>query len=71
LAGDDHADGFLAVVERLMPLGWKNFDSFASMHDKMMVLNFQGQFTFQKKELPGIDVRMPYLTGAGSIRNKE
>jgi hypothetical protein len=66
LTCDDHADRIRTPIHRLMLLARGNLDSFAGVKNKVMMFNFQSQFTFQNEEkLARMDVRMSGLTCAG------
>ncbi len=50
LTGHDHADRIRTSIQRLMQLAWRNLDAFTCLKNKVMMVDFQGQFTFQNKE---------------------
>jgi hypothetical protein len=62
LTGDKHANRFHTAIQRLVPLGWGNLDSFTCLKNKVVILDLQGQFTFQnEEELACMDVGVPDL----------
>jgi len=65
LTGDDHADRICTSIQRLMLLAWGNLESLAWVKNKVMVFDFQSQFTFQnQEELARTDVPVSDLTCA-------
>ena len=49
-----------------MLLAWRDFQPFTGLKNKVMMLDFEGQFSFEDEEkLTRVDVRMTGLTGAG------
>ena len=57
LTGDDHRRRIRASIRRLMQLAWGNLDAFTCLKNKLVMSDFQRQFTFQnKKELACMDV---------------
>jgi hypothetical protein len=54
------------VIHRLMPLARRDFEAFSGLKDKVMMLDFEGEFSFQHKEkLACVDVGVTGLAGAG------
>lgn len=63
LTGDKHANRFHTAIQRLVLLAWGNLDSFTCLKNKVVILDLQGQFTFQnEEELACMDVGVSDLT---------
>jgi hypothetical protein len=66
LAGDEDSHRFGAAIDCLMALAWSDLESFSSVKDKVMMLDFKGQFSFEDEEkLTRMEVGVPGLAGAG------
>jgi hypothetical protein len=66
LAGDEEAGGGCASVEGLMLLAGGDFEAFAGVEDDVVVVDFEGEFSFEDvEELTGVDVGVAGLAGVG------
>ena len=66
LAGDEHSYGICAAIDRLMLLAWRDFESLTGLKNKVMMLDFEGELSFEnKEELAWVDVGVTRLAGAG------
>ncbi len=66
LAGDEEAGGGCASVDGLMLLAGGDFDAFAGVEDDVVVVDFEGEFSFEDvEELMGVDVGVAGLAGVG------
>jgi len=66
LASDEHSHGPSAAIHCLMLLARRDFQPFSGLKDKVMMLDLEGQFSFEDEEkLTRVDVKMTGLAGAG------
>jgi hypothetical protein len=66
LTGDEHSHRFGAAIHRLMLLAWGDFESFPRLKNKVVMLDLEGEFSFQhEEELTRVDVGVTGLAGAG------
>src|SRR5258708_33856473 len=69
LAGDEEAGGGCASVDGLMLLAGGDFEAFAGVEDDVVVVDFEGEFSFDDvEELMGVDVG---VTGFGCAGGHE
>jgi hypothetical protein len=50
LAGDQYPRRSGASIHCLVLLAWRDFESFSSLKNKVMMFHFEGQFSFQHEE---------------------
>jgi len=66
LTGDEYSHGLLTTVDGLMLLAWRDFNSFSGLEDEVVMLDFDGEFSFEhQEELTCVDVGVTDLAGAG------
>lgn len=66
LAGDEHSHGAVTSIDGLMLLAWRDFESFAGVKDKVVMVDFECEFSFEdEEELTRVNVGVPGLAGAG------
>ena len=66
LTGDEDTHGLGASIDCLMALAWRYFESFTGLKNKVVMLYFESEFSFEhEEELACADVGMTNLAGAG------
>ena len=66
LAGDEEVCRGRASIDGLMDLARGDFETFAGVEDKVVMLDFEGEFSFEdEEELACLNVEVACLAGAG------